>query len=831
MLNLTFNNGTPPALNARNMNAIVESVRTLQGQVGNPFNYKGVVADLAALEAISNPDQNDTYYVESETCLYSWTGNAWGQSSLSESDYLNDLQNLEQTNAFEVARNINRYSRTQTSNGVTFSYDASGRCAISGTATALAYSSAFYNVSSLPDGVEPGETYFVRLDGAINSYLIIRAILSGGAETTLLQIAPRTVAGARAGFATVPDNTVGMMIRLVVSEGVTVDETVDFGVFEGIPSTEIPFFGVESLFGVDSLFCTSIEANANVLELGPGNYRCGSVATASTLVGLPIGFEGAFRLFVYRMITVPSDDTYYRVLLPYRTSDFYVQVGNNEWRRMASDTTNPSSLPAVSSGDDLNTYLTEGEWRIPSAAVAKTLLHRPAGMASTGRLKVVYTHNTNHVFQIITLNQPEQILARHIRIDEEVYESWMTMLTPSHGSIYSWENKNFLLHSPPEEQAYMQEQLAKIGISVSTMSEWKNDETKITSETVYQLWDALQAKYPEYIDPGETIGYSLDTTGANYEPVKAYYIHPRLHFVQGQNPGSPRDITFGPNTAGGGTPRTYAYDPNTPTIYITAGTHGNERIPTWHLYAFFSRAFSGGTIYSDVLNGVCFRVVPCLDRWCFDNKKRYLAAAYNADGTPREDALDDDGNILEIYDANRQCICSDMSNPSYSTLQIASYATEARALTNYMQANNFANNPKDCYLDWHNNNYSLGYLTTDKMEIAYLYNTMVNNLALDWLQHSTYMSGKEVRYYDNDSSVDYVRGKILAYGSTKKSYAWFFEHAYSPYTSNIFETQATDNSTNLAVGSSYAAAKAMDFVYRWMMLVHSKTTVYTSGIN
>lgn len=93
MLNLTFVNGQTPALNARNMNAIVESINTMQTQLANPFTYKGVKATVANLPSSGNTI-NDTWYVTSEGCLYSWNGTAWGVSSLSESDYLTILQQV-----------------------------------------------------------------------------------------------------------------------------------------------------------------------------------------------------------------------------------------------------------------------------------------------------------------------------------------------------------------------------------------------------------------------------------------------------------------------------------------------------------------------------------------------------------------------------------------------------------------------------------------------------------------------------------------------------------------------------------------------------------------
>lgn len=93
MLNLNFQNGQAPALNARNMNAIVESINTMQTQLANPFTFKGSVPAVSNLPSSGNT-VNDTYYVTAATCLYTWDGDSWEVSSLSESDYLSIIQQV-----------------------------------------------------------------------------------------------------------------------------------------------------------------------------------------------------------------------------------------------------------------------------------------------------------------------------------------------------------------------------------------------------------------------------------------------------------------------------------------------------------------------------------------------------------------------------------------------------------------------------------------------------------------------------------------------------------------------------------------------------------------
>lgn len=74
--------------------SIDNNISRLQQQLTSPFNFKGTVADMAALNAIKNPAQNDTYYVISEKCRYSWTWSVWQQSSMEESKYADELADL-----------------------------------------------------------------------------------------------------------------------------------------------------------------------------------------------------------------------------------------------------------------------------------------------------------------------------------------------------------------------------------------------------------------------------------------------------------------------------------------------------------------------------------------------------------------------------------------------------------------------------------------------------------------------------------------------------------------------------------------------------------------
>lgn len=449
----------------------------------------------------------------------------------------------------------------------------------------------------------------------------------------------------------------------------------------------------------------------------------------------------------------------------------------------------PSNV--LANGDDLNNFTTTGQWRVPTTPIGRSLLNKPREFNTTGILTIVNTHNTNHLYQILATNGFTGVWIRHIMISQSRFDEWRS-ITQTTSSQFSWQSDGFMLHVPQEEQDDMIAALAEVNVTITATTAWaesSNGVRNINTDTVYSLWDNLQAKYPQYIDAGETIGYSLDPEGNNYRPVKAYYIHPRLTFTRG---GTTHDIEY----------------EDLATIYITAGTHGGEGSPVWNLFATFRRAFMTGTIYSEFLKGRRFRVVPCFSCWGYDHMKRYLAAAYNPDGTQK--VPDED---LEQYDANRMCICSDDTHPSYDTLTLYPYATEAKALLDYMETNDFADNPKDCYIDLHNCSYSLGYFGSMEASIRSLFDVCIDKLAKDWLANATWKNGDPVNYYETSTTDHFaLNGKICAHVNTEHTFAWFFGSAYEPLASCLLEVQQSDT----ASCNNYAIAKGMDVTYRWL---------------
>lgn len=553
-----------------------------------------------------------------------------------------------------------------------------------------------------------------------------------------------------------------------------------------------------------------ISANSDLnTYMTPGQYYVLNASDANTITNIPTITAGQLIVNVLTQYNEGGLKTLLQTYITVTEPHVYLRYSNGttftNWRELA-DITNinqavadlvtlkPISKTVLASGDDLNTYLTPGQFRISTTAIALSLKNKPATFDTTGILIVSNTHNENHVYQTIYTNGFTGVWTRHIRIDQNIFDEWKSLVDA--GGSYNWQEPKFLIHSPREEKADMlsvfEEYLEQTITNTHYWATVGDGIRNASSVMIYSLWDKLQQKYPEYIDAGEVIGYSLDPNGDNYQPVKAYYIHPRL--VDGRDSAIPYNAWQ--------------------TVYITAGTHGVESSPTWNLFAIFRRAFLTGTIYSDFLNGIKYRVIPCLSRWSYDHFKRYLAAAYNADGTQRVPDAD-----LPLYDANRMCICSG-STPSYGTLQIPLYATEAKALTDYLENNGFGANGKDVYLDLHNCSYSLGYMTSDILPIRYAFNGMMDTLAKDWLANATYSNGDPIDYYET-STIDHfaLNGKILGLESIENSYAWFFEKAYSPYSSNILEVQASDDNTAISPCNEYAIAKGLDITYRWIKYI------------
>lgn len=70
-----------------------QEINSIKTSMTSPFNYKGEVS-LASELPTENNEANDTYYVQEYKYRVTWTGEAWEQSSMDETDYTNELAAL-----------------------------------------------------------------------------------------------------------------------------------------------------------------------------------------------------------------------------------------------------------------------------------------------------------------------------------------------------------------------------------------------------------------------------------------------------------------------------------------------------------------------------------------------------------------------------------------------------------------------------------------------------------------------------------------------------------------------------------------------------------------
>ena len=73
--------------------ALASSLQDLQSRQASPYNFRGACTQ-ADLSQIQTAEVNDTWYLTDLKYRVTWTGSAWQQSSLSESDYEDEMERL-----------------------------------------------------------------------------------------------------------------------------------------------------------------------------------------------------------------------------------------------------------------------------------------------------------------------------------------------------------------------------------------------------------------------------------------------------------------------------------------------------------------------------------------------------------------------------------------------------------------------------------------------------------------------------------------------------------------------------------------------------------------
>jgi len=138
----------------------------------------------------------------------------------------NTIEQLSRYNSFDIIKNY-RYEN-ETRNGVTYICNTDGTFTVSGTATSDSFHRIVMAQNELPNWLEAGRSYYVKFSSgnvSLKIYEEINGTLSGSA----ISMQKDTVYKAS-------ESITGIQLRLFVSSGVTVNETISVSMLTGMPN-------------------------------------------------------------------------------------------------------------------------------------------------------------------------------------------------------------------------------------------------------------------------------------------------------------------------------------------------------------------------------------------------------------------------------------------------------------------------------------------------------------------------------------------------------------------------------------------------------------------
>jgi len=166
------------------------------------------------LKSIKFPGLNDTYTVPEVDATLATTGAAADAKKVG--DEINDLKaDLNNNNIINLCDYMPKSNKTE--NGITFAWSGN-KCHISGQATGNAIVNMYASTNALPDLMQAGSVY-----GAVGGTSNISFEIydyTGGTVKALALI------GNASGIFKIPSTCTGLIVRLFVPNGTTVDETI-----------------------------------------------------------------------------------------------------------------------------------------------------------------------------------------------------------------------------------------------------------------------------------------------------------------------------------------------------------------------------------------------------------------------------------------------------------------------------------------------------------------------------------------------------------------------------------------------------------------------------
>lgn len=214
--------------------------------------------------------------------------------------------------------------------GVDYVYNAENNTfTITGTATRISFVNQYYNTSQLPNGVNAGDTLYLYFDTSDpNIAMEVFAYDSNGTQSRIIKANETSIVW-------IPNNAVGLLVRISVNSGSTVNATVKYDFVSGVPSklSAIRSFVAHNL-GVQKKYtdCDDVDENCFIFV----SYTSGSTDVVNT------PFAGAGWL---ETITAPGSNFLFQRYFPYslESNNIWIRVNTgttwNNWKEIGSGAT------------------------------------------------------------------------------------------------------------------------------------------------------------------------------------------------------------------------------------------------------------------------------------------------------------------------------------------------------------------------------------------------------------------------------------------------------------------------------------------------------------
>lgn len=136
-------------------------------------------------------------------------------------DDVSDLKNaFAEYNCVDALVFLDGVNRTH--NGITFHWNTDGSCTISGTATSAALDNKYYNTAEMPPYFNPGGVIYIKTDNTMPNDVYLEVFFyKNGKYLSGVNVRTDTTLN-------IPADAQGMLIRLHVNSGVTVNTTIKY---------------------------------------------------------------------------------------------------------------------------------------------------------------------------------------------------------------------------------------------------------------------------------------------------------------------------------------------------------------------------------------------------------------------------------------------------------------------------------------------------------------------------------------------------------------------------------------------------------------------------